>query len=161
EIAEDVERIGDDLMRLLALDVGDEADAAGVLLQRKIVEAFGRRAPIMLARRMLGRFRRHSRRQRICHDVSALEFRPAHVPSSQSGKGPHVVFGSPCAFGAPWAFRGTDRATALLKASRIFRIQASVPGDGPACTFSALNAPAFRCNPCAEIASKIETVILS
>src|SRR6266481_5632695 len=29
-------------------------------------------------------------------------------------------------FGAPWAFRGTDRATARPKASRIFRIQASV-----------------------------------
>ena len=35
EIAENVERVGDDLMRLLALDVGDEADAAGILLHRR------------------------------------------------------------------------------------------------------------------------------
>ena len=35
EIAEDVDRVGDDLMRLLALDVGDEADAAGILFQRE------------------------------------------------------------------------------------------------------------------------------
>ena len=45
EIAEDAQRVGDDLMRLLALDVGDEADAAGILLQRRIVQAFGFRAP--------------------------------------------------------------------------------------------------------------------
>ncbi len=43
EIAQDAQRVGDDLMRLLTLDVGDEADAAGILLQRRIVQAFGRR----------------------------------------------------------------------------------------------------------------------
>ena len=35
EIAENVERVGDDLVRLLALDIGDEADAAGILFQRR------------------------------------------------------------------------------------------------------------------------------
>jgi len=64
EIAENVERVGDDLMRLLALDIGDEADAAGILLQRGIVEAFGGRTPAVLACR-LRRFRGRGCRQRI------------------------------------------------------------------------------------------------
>ena len=38
EIAEDRERVLDDLVRLAALDVGDEADAAGILVERRIVE---------------------------------------------------------------------------------------------------------------------------
>ncbi len=47
EIAENAERIGDDLVRLLALDVGDEADAAGILFQARVVKAVGLRAPSM------------------------------------------------------------------------------------------------------------------
>ena len=82
EIAEDADRVGDDLMRLLALDIGDEADAAGILLERGIVETFGGRPPAVLARRV-GRFRSRGRRQRIRHDVFALELRPAHLKSSQ------------------------------------------------------------------------------
>ena len=35
EIAENADRVRDDLMRLLALDVGDEADAAGILFQAR------------------------------------------------------------------------------------------------------------------------------
>jgi hypothetical protein len=31
EVAENADRVGDDLMGLLALDVGDETDAAGIL----------------------------------------------------------------------------------------------------------------------------------
>ena len=50
EVAENADRVGDDLMRLLALDVGDEADAAGILLQARIVKALGRRTPVVLAR---------------------------------------------------------------------------------------------------------------
>ena len=34
-----VQRVLDDLVRLAALDVGDEADAAGILVERRIVEA--------------------------------------------------------------------------------------------------------------------------
>ncbi len=41
EIAEDAQRVRDDRVRLLALDVGDEADAAAVLLKARIVQAFG------------------------------------------------------------------------------------------------------------------------
>src|ERR1700692_2713331 len=48
EIAEDVERVADDLVRLLALDIGDEADAAGILLECGIVKTFGRRTPVVL-----------------------------------------------------------------------------------------------------------------
>ena len=39
EVAQDGERVLDQLVRLAALDVGDEADAAGILLERRIVEA--------------------------------------------------------------------------------------------------------------------------
>ncbi len=78
EIAENADRVGDDLMRFLALDIGDEADAAGILLQRQVVKAFGGRAPGMLARGFK-RFRGRVRRQRIRHDVFALELRPAHL----------------------------------------------------------------------------------
>jgi hypothetical protein len=39
EVAEDLQRIFDDLMRLAALDVGDEADAAGILVEARIVHA--------------------------------------------------------------------------------------------------------------------------
>ncbi len=38
EVAEDLQRVGDDLVRLAALDVGDEADAAGILVEPRIVE---------------------------------------------------------------------------------------------------------------------------
>ena len=82
EVAQDAERVGDDLMRLHALDVGDEADAAGIFLERRVVQAFGRRTPAELARDF-GRFRIRGRRQRIRHDVFALELRPAHLTSSQ------------------------------------------------------------------------------
>ncbi|MGY4598834.1 hypothetical protein ACVWXL_006580 [Bradyrhizobium sp. GM22.5] len=43
EVTEDAERVRDDLVRLLALDVGDEADAAGIFFQARIVQAYGRR----------------------------------------------------------------------------------------------------------------------
>src|SRR5205085_4388905 len=60
EIAENGERVGDDLVRRLALDVGDEADAAGILFAREVVKAFGRRTPAALA---LARFRTRGRRR--------------------------------------------------------------------------------------------------
>ena len=85
EIAENVERVGDDLVRLLALDIGDEADAAGILFEAEIVETFGGRPPAVLAER-LDRFRGRVRRQRMRHDVFALELRPAHVsPFNKEG----------------------------------------------------------------------------
>jgi hypothetical protein len=45
EVAQNADRVGDDLVRLLALDIGDEADAAGILFQAEIVETFSRRTP--------------------------------------------------------------------------------------------------------------------
>ena len=39
EPAQDLERLVDDVARLVTLDVGDEADAAGVVLHRRLVEA--------------------------------------------------------------------------------------------------------------------------
>ena len=43
QIAQDAQPILDDLVRLAALDVGDEADAAGVLVERRIVKTLRRR----------------------------------------------------------------------------------------------------------------------
>src|SRR5581483_1150640 len=44
EVAQDGQRIGNDLTRLLALDVGDKADTAGILLERRVVKTFRRRS---------------------------------------------------------------------------------------------------------------------
>ena len=44
QIAQDGERVLDQLVRFLALDVGDEADAAGILVERRIVETLRDRA---------------------------------------------------------------------------------------------------------------------
>jgi hypothetical protein len=43
EVQEDLEALRDDLMGPAVLHVGDEADAAGILLARRIVQALGRR----------------------------------------------------------------------------------------------------------------------
>jgi len=42
EIAENLQPILDDLVRLVAFDVGDESDAAGVVLEARIVQTGGR-----------------------------------------------------------------------------------------------------------------------
>ena len=44
EVAQDREPVLDDLVRLAVLDVGDEADAAGILLVARIEQAAARRA---------------------------------------------------------------------------------------------------------------------
>ena len=41
EVLEHLERLADDVVRRAALDVDDEADAAGVVLVRRIVQTFG------------------------------------------------------------------------------------------------------------------------
>src|SRR5262249_8815449 len=43
EVEQDGERVGDDLVRLAALDVGDEADAARILVERRVVQPARRR----------------------------------------------------------------------------------------------------------------------
>ena len=43
EIHQDLQALLDEIMRLLALDVGDEADAAGVLFKLRIIQALLRR----------------------------------------------------------------------------------------------------------------------
>ena len=54
EVLQDLEALGDDRVRLAVLHVGDEADAAGILLVGGIVEALRRRQR-RVARRMAGR----------------------------------------------------------------------------------------------------------
>ena len=44
KIAKDAQSIFDDLVRLAALDVRDEADAAGILVERRIVETLYKRS---------------------------------------------------------------------------------------------------------------------
>jgi len=92
QIAENVERVENDLMRLLAFYVGDKADPARILFETRIVHALSRRTEVVLAPRLIvvqsgGRFGIGSRRQRICHDVFTLQLRPAHLASSQISKG--------------------------------------------------------------------------
>ena len=45
EVGENLERVGDDLMRLAALEVGDEADAARIALVRRVVKTLRPAAP--------------------------------------------------------------------------------------------------------------------
>ena len=68
EIAEDADRVGHDLVRFLALDVGNEADAAGILFQRRVVQTRGIRTPVMFAR-----FQGRVRHRRIHLDLIPLE----------------------------------------------------------------------------------------
>ena len=163
EVAEDGERIGDDLMRLLALDVGNEADAAGIFLKAGIVEAFGGGTPSMQLARRVGRFRVRGRRQRFCHDMFALDFRPAHSPSPRMR-----AFLLTCFFGAPWAFHGTPGkspgVTARPESEPYFQSSGSafnVPGERLCLGTFAARGAEFRCNPYAGLATKFETVMLS
>jgi hypothetical protein len=55
EIAENADRVGDDLVGFPALDVGDETDAAGILFLAEVVKAFRRRTPSMFVARMFVR----------------------------------------------------------------------------------------------------------
>jgi hypothetical protein len=43
EVAEDAQAVLDDLVRPAAFDVGDEADAAGILVQRRVIKALRQR----------------------------------------------------------------------------------------------------------------------
>ncbi len=103
EVAEDVDRVGHDLVGLLALDVGDEADAAGILFLAEVVKTFRRRAPSMFASR-LERFRGRIRRMRIQPDVFPFELRPAHInPVLSLPAGHGYAEAVSAVFGAPWA----------------------------------------------------------
>ncbi len=77
EVAEDADRVRHDLMRLSALDVGDKADAAGVLFLRRVIEAQRRRTVGMEFRFDGGifhvsRFDSRGRRMRAGFDQLAL-----------------------------------------------------------------------------------------
>ncbi len=157
EIAENADRIGDDLMRLLALDVGDEADAAGILLQAEVVEALGRRTPGVLARHFR-RFRGRGRRQRFCHDVFALDFRPAHLNPLNPAKGLTVIVG------APWALAAPTGPPLVLREPQFHKFR---PGrstslrNGLACTFLGARSAKVSLQSLCRESLVIETVILS
>src|SRR6266436_2768054 len=143
EIAEDVHRVGDDLMRLLALDIGDEADAAGILLQRGIVETLGGRTPVVLAL-LLRRFRGRGRRQRFRGDVFALELRPVHLKSSS------IRLRASPSLGAPWAFAAPTGPPLVLREPQFHKLRLgrpTSPADGPAFYFPAPDYPDFVAIP--------------
>ena len=73
EVAQDGERVLDQLVRLAALDVGDEADAAGILVERR-----DRRGPAA-ATRPDRRYRRSARRASAAARSPAA-LRPTWLP---------------------------------------------------------------------------------
>ena len=90
EIAQDAQAVLDDLVRLAALDVGDEADAAGVLVERRIVQALrlaacrdrrSRRATASASRGM----RRDPAIRQILRCVGPRSFHPASPAPAASG----------------------------------------------------------------------------
>jgi hypothetical protein len=125
EVAENAERVADDLVRLLALDIGDETDAAGILLQGGVVKTYRWRSPGVLAgfTQSFGR---------LCPGVFALELRPAHLlsPLNKAKRLTAMV-------GAPWAFAaGTTRPPLVLREPRFlkFRLRRPTsPTNGLAC----------------------------
>ena len=161
EVAENAERVGDDLVRLLALDVGDEADAAGILFQREIVEALGGRAPIVLA--PVGATRPVSKpgpptahRQRCFR--ARTPTRSSH--SSQSG-----LRASPSCVGAPWAFAAPTGPPLVLREPQFPKFRpgrSASPKNGPACCLFGASAPGFCVAiPVPGLRRIIETVLLS
>ena len=56
EVAENLERVGDDLVRLAAVHIDHEADTAGLVFEERIVEAlFGRETGLLAGRLGVGR----------------------------------------------------------------------------------------------------------
>ena len=160
EIAENADRVGDDLMRLLALDVGDEADAAGILLEAGIVEAFGGRPPACASRE-------HVR------GSAGLEAEAADSASvtmfSRSNSDP--LISSPLnkakgltVVGAPWAFAAPTGPPLVLREPRFPKFRpgrSASPTNGLAFNLRASRRPTLRCNPRAGFAAEIETALLS
>src|SRR5205814_8212203 len=65
EVAENIQRVGDDLVRLLAFHVRDEAYPAGIFFETVIVQTLSGRTAIVLAPNLFesrGRFRIRGRR---------------------------------------------------------------------------------------------------
>src|SRR6185437_4714932 len=79
EVAQDAQTVLDDLVRLAALDVGDEADAAGILVQRRVVEALRqRRARVERGRaRKFGVASGELALKKTCARLSLSHFGPA------------------------------------------------------------------------------------
>ena len=97
EIAQDRERVLDDLVGFAALDVGDEADPAGAFAQRRIVEALRRRQPV--GRRGIDRIR-------LCRTSDPGLAPPFSITPISNLASCTGVMGRAC--GAPCAFRGAD-----------------------------------------------------
>ena len=161
EVHRMLSRVGDDLMRLLALDVGDEADAAGILFQAEVVQTLGRRTPGMFALRC---------RARLSAGFEAGAADSASVTMfSRSNSDPLISRPLNQARASPSSSAHLGRLRhppghRSSSASRNFRIKAwafNVPEERPCLLLPGASAPDFRCNPCAGSAPLIETVILS
>src|SRR5262249_8581121 len=97
EIAEDLQRVFDDLMRLAALDVGDETDAAGIFVVARIVETlrlgYARIGAVAIlkarveARAQRGAVRAHALREHnlaiaiLAHRLSSHARPPGRLPT--------------------------------------------------------------------------------
>ncbi len=164
EVAEDADRVGDDLMRLPALDVGNEADAAGNLLERGIVETLGGRAPAELARRLPPV---SNPGPPTAHPLRCFRARTPtrSCPSSQIRLGPHRRLG------APWAFAAPTGPPLALREPQFHKFRfwrPASPKNGLACSFlvpcQCLNwrpGTQLSWQSRAGFATKIKTVLLS
>src|SRR4051812_26289024 len=104
----------------------------------------------------VARFRDSGRRQRFCHDVFALEFRPAHV-SPLNPKGLTV----PAHLGRLRHPPGHRSSSASRKFLKIQAWAFIVPEERPCLHFLELEAARFSLQSLCRESSVIETVILS
>ena len=154
EIAEDGERVGRRSgATCLPLMLAMKPTPQESFSRERIVEAFGRRTPGVFARN-LDRFRIRGRRQRICDDAFALEFRPAHFPQSSrpASENPIVVHRRTLGVAAP---TGPPLVRSEPQCSEFRLGRSSSPENVLPGTLAALKAPIFRCNPYAGIATKL------
>src|SRR4030081_2847632 len=103
------------------------------------------------------RFRDSGRRQRFCHDVFALEFRPAHLSPLNPVRASTVT-------GAPWASAAPTGPPLVLREPKFpkFRLGRSTSlRNGLACTCLELEAARVSLQSLCRESPVIETVILS
>src|SRR4029077_10920932 len=128
EIAEDRKRVLDDLVRLTALDVGDEADAAGILLVARIEQAVCSRH-VRPEREFDGRIFQRSLRRRSAH---------SHIEPLCRHRRPHLA-----SVRRTFLVRGTSCDT-NLRPSRKGRLCRSPVPRGTACCFPNAADPSRR-----------------
>ena len=96
EVQQNGQRVFDDLVRLASLDVGDEADAAGILVERGIVEAAcGRHAGIGVIGNASGVIAAAPRYRSSAFDVHSADLCRVHLILAPFSGGPPSPAGTP------------------------------------------------------------------